>query len=274
MHERDLVRSVQKAWSSVKAVGVSELFSNPGSITISDEFKRLARDETVTYENLYLEGLLGGQYNFQLADYSFFQFGITGIGALRYAYYPNPFLGSSRQAISELAELRSYVDEGALDVDEFLRRVSELRYTQHPPLVRYENAPSQYVELSHPCSHLHIGHYSENRWPVRRVLTPLAFTLLLLKLFYADFWREGEEIASGLERLSLDEVLATSKQHCPLLPEDLFSGAAERQFFLAWPNLLLPPLGQDQRFSCITTVPSLRLHATYERCDIGLSTST
>lgn len=217
----------------MKAVGVDELFTDPSPITVSEEFRKIALNPTSTYEDLYLEGLSGGQYNILLADYSFFQFGGTSCETLRYAYYPNPFLGASHQAISELAELRTYVDEGVLDVDEFLHRVSELRFTQHPPLVRYENAPSQYVELVHPCSHLHIGHHSENRWPVRRVLTPAAFTLLLLKLFYVDFWLDGDRIPSGEESLSLDDVLANFKQDCPLLPENLFSLAAERQFYLA-----------------------------------------
>lgn len=233
MNEGDLARSLKRAWQFVKAVGVDELFTDPSAITVSDSFKKVALDPTSTYEALYLEGLSGGQYNILLADYSFFQFGGTSDETLRYAYYPNPFLGASRQAISELAELRTYVDEGVLDMDEFLHRVSELRFTQHPPLVRYENAPSQYVELVHPCSHLHIGHHSGNRWPVRRVLTPAAFTLLLLKLFYADFWQEGERIPSGDDSLSLDDVLANSKQDCQLLPDDLFSPAADRQFFLA-----------------------------------------
>lgn len=233
MTEKDIVRSLQRAWQFVKAVGVDELFSDPSSITISDSFKNIALDSMATYEALYLEGLSGGQYNILLADYSFFQFGGQTDANLRYAYYPNPFLGSSREAVSELAELRTYVDEGVLDVDEFLHRVSELRFTQHPPLVRYENAPSQYVDLVHPCSHLHIGHHSENRWPVRRVLTPAAFTLIMLKLFYSDFWSEGDTIPSGDTSLCLDDVLANFKQDCVLLPEELFSGAAERQFFFA-----------------------------------------
>ncbi|MES2289947.1 MAG: DUF2290 domain-containing protein [Pseudomonadota bacterium] len=212
---------------------MDELFTDPSSITVSDTFKQLALDTKSTYEDLYLEGLSGGQYNILLADYSFFQFGGTTDESLRYAYYPNPFLGASQNAISELAELRTYVNEGVLDMDEFLHRVSEMRFTQHPPLVRYENAPSQYLELVHPCSHLHIGHHSENRWPVRRVLTPAAFTLLLLKLFYADFWQEGDAIPSGHQTLSLDDMLASAKEDCGLLPEELFSVAAERQFYLA-----------------------------------------
>ncbi|WP_192812925.1 DUF2290 domain-containing protein [Rhizorhabdus wittichii] len=233
MNEKDIARSLLRAWEFVKAVGVGELFSDPSSIKVSDAFKSIALDPKATYEDVYLEGLSGSQYNILLADYSFFQFGGSDPNSLRYAYYPNPFLGASKHAVSELAELRAYVDEGVLDVDEFLHRVSELRFTQHPPLVRYENSPSQYVELIHPCSHLHIGHHSENRWPVRRVLSPSAFTLLLLKLFYPDFWREGEKIPSGENSLTLDEVLAVSKQDCPMLPNELFSATAERQFFLA-----------------------------------------
>lgn len=233
MTEKEIARSLQRAWQFVKAVGVDELFSDPSSIDVSDNFKKIALDTTATYEDLYLEGISSGQYNILLADYSFFQFGGTSQDNLRFAYYPNPFFGASREAISNLSELRTYVDEGVLDYDEYLHRVSEIRFTQHPPLVRYENAPSQYVDLVHPCSHLHIGHHSENRWPVRRILTPAAFSLIILKMFYGEFWTEGENISSGDKSLCLDDVLANSKQDCSLLPAELFSAAAERQFFFA-----------------------------------------
>ena len=232
MNESDIAKSIKKSWFYIKAVGIDELFSNPSPVSVSEEFKKIALSEKSTYEELYLSGLSGSNYNIILADYSFMQFGGRSSENLRYAYYPNPFLGASRNAIAELTELRTYVDEGVLDFDEYLHRVSDLRYSQHPPLLRYENAPDQYVDLIHPSSHLHIGHHAQNRWPVRRVLTPDAFTLLILKLFYADFWNESGSIEVGDTQHIIEDVYISSKQDCRIVPDDFFSEKAKRQFFL------------------------------------------
>src|SRR5260221_6549175 len=229
--EVGLVQGIRKAWLYTKAVGVDQLFSDPSSLKASDEFKEIALSSTATYEEVYLFGLSGGQYNILLADYAYLQFSRYSEISLRYAYYPNPFLGASQRAISDLAALRTFVDEGVIDMDDFLHSVSEIRYTQHPPLVRYENAEDQHKDLVHPCSHLHLGHHSENRWPVRRILTPGAFTLILLKHFYAGHWANGSSIPAAEGEISLDEALMAAKQDCKILPDDLFSARAAQQFY-------------------------------------------
>jgi hypothetical protein len=229
--EAELAQGIRKAWLYAKAVRIDQIFSDPSSLKASDEFKEIALSSTATYEEVYLYGLSGGQYNILLADYSYLQFSRHDENSLRYAYYPNPFLGASQNAISDLAALRTFVDEGVIDMDDFLHSVSEIRYTQHPPLVRYENATDQYKDLVHPCSHLHLGHHSENRWPVRRILTPGAFTLILLKHFYTNLWTNGASIPAGEGEISLDEALIAAKQDCRILPDDLFSAQAARQFY-------------------------------------------
>ncbi|MGO7522428.1 hypothetical protein, partial [Rhizobium brockwellii] len=92
------------------------------------------------------------------------QIGAGGEDGFRFAYYPNPFFGAAKDAESELSEMQEFVAEGIIGVDEFLHRVSEVRRSQHPPLVRYVYALEQYVEATHPCSHLHLGFHGENRW--------------------------------------------------------------------------------------------------------------
>lgn len=175
--------------------------------------------------------MLEGQYNILLADYAYLQFHGYDENSLHYAYYPNPFLGASQSAISELGDLRTFVDEGVIDMDEFLHCVSEIRYTQHPPLVRYENSADQYKEdLTHPCSHFQLGHHSDNRWPIRRILTPEAFALIIFKYFYPDSWAKGGVISGSEEKISLDDALIAAKRDCRMLPDHLFSERAARQF--------------------------------------------
>jgi hypothetical protein len=231
MNKSDLVPHIRKSWMYAKALGVDELFSGPTALEASDAFKALAVSPDASYEELYLGGLRDGQYNILLKDFSFFQFG-TGADGVRFAYYPNPFLGAAPDALAELKDMREYVTEGIIDMDEFLLRVSEIRRPQHPPLVRYEYSKQQYVEATHPCSHMHIGFHGEHRWPVRRYLTAHAFALLIFRLFYLDFWMSAELIKSGDTELTLDAVLRAARAGCRMLYEEEFSNAEDERFYL------------------------------------------
>jgi hypothetical protein len=233
MNEAQFAKSIKRVWTVATAMGVAESFAVPTSLNASDEFIQLARSRSTTYEELYLLGLETGQNNIVLADYAYLQFSRTNDG-LRYAYYPNPFLTTSRASVAELAELREYVEEGVIELEEFLHRVAELRHSQHPPLVRYEYAPDQYVELRHPSAHFHLGHHSENRFAAKRILSPAAFGSLFLKLFYSDYWvgvapipqRDGTQA-------DLDDLLIKYKRECQILPDDLFSVKEAAQFYIA-----------------------------------------
>lgn len=232
MTEKELADDIRKAWTYAKAVGVGELFSVPVAFQPRNEFKALAIDPDTSYEELYLTGMRYGQYNVLLTDFAFFQFGLGGADGVRFAYYPNPFLGAATDALEELGEMRDFVEEGVLDVDEFLHRAADIRRAQHPPLVRYEYSKLQYVEATHPCSHMHLGFHGDNRWPVRRCLSAHAFALLVLRLFYLSSWSQAASIKSGKDELSLDDVLERARSDSRILYRDEFSEAEERRFHL------------------------------------------
>jgi hypothetical protein len=230
MNKADLIPDIRKSWIYAKAIQVDELFSGPTALDASDAFKALAISPDVSYEQLYLSGLRDSQYNILLRDLSFFQFGTGSVDGVRFAYYPNPFLGAATDALAELKEMQEYVAEGVIDMDEFLHRVSEIKRPQHPPLVRYEYSKCQYVEATHPCSHMHVGFHQENRWPVRRYLTAHAFALLIFRLFYLDFWMRADPIKSGGSELTLDAVLKGARAECRMLYEDEFSNEESARF--------------------------------------------
>lgn len=232
MDKNELVPHIQRTWIYAKAIGVDELFSGPTALEASDAFKAAATDPHVSYEELYLAGIRESQYNILLKDFSFFQFGVPDLDSVRFAYFPNPFLGAAREAVAELQELQEYVSEGIIDVDELLHRISEIRRPQHPPLVRYEFSRQQYVEASHPCSHMHLGFHGENRWPVRRYLTAHAFALFIFRIFYLDFWLRARAVKSGVRNLTMDEILETARAECRMLYDDEFSPAEGQRFHL------------------------------------------
>lgn len=229
MNRDDLIKSVRRSWTFAQRLQIGETFSNPAPLSPTDEFRQIAADETTLYEDVYLHALRNVFYNFSLTDFSYFQFGVNEDGETRFAYYPNPFIGASQGAMMELAEMREYVSEELITHEEYLHAVSELRTARHPPLIRYENAPSQYVEFKHPCSHFHFGNHADNRWPASRILTPTAFSLLIYKQFYGAQW-SAHGAPSPPEVPSLDTCLIDARQDSRILADALFSEGEARQF--------------------------------------------
>ena len=233
MNEAEISKGIKHAWSLLSGLGIFEIFSDPWPITPHADFRKICLNSAATYEEVYLCGLKFGQYNFLLTDYSYFQFGGKDLDSLRFAYYPNPFLGASTTAVKDLSDLREFVDEGIISFDDYLQQISELRYSQHPPLVRYEHSEEQYKKLIHPCSHVHFGHHAENRWPVRRLLSPESFSLLIAKLFYSEQWQAAPSIRVASDLLSMDDLLIQQRAACALVSGDFFSDEEGKQFHIS-----------------------------------------
>jgi hypothetical protein len=114
---------------------------------------------------------------------------------------------------------------------EYLSMLRDARLDPRVPLLRYEHAPDQYKGLHHPCSHFHIGHHADNRWALNRLLTPLAFTLLILKLYYGSVWRDlGLDEADKCGN-SFETALIEEKTNCRPIRDALFSALEARSFF-------------------------------------------
>lgn len=223
MNRNDVISGIRKVWEFSVALGVGELFSNPVPLETSQAFIDSAIDAQSTYESLYLCGLQNGDYNIQLSDYSYFQFGHSKQDHVRFAYYPNPFLGSSPQMVAEVAELRELVAEGLVSMEQFLQRVAEIRASQHAPPLRYENAPDDYVEFFHPCSHFHFGHHTENRWQIRRRMSPLCFALIVFQQFYSSRWQSMSRLTAFGRTESPSTFLANEKLNCRVISDELLS---------------------------------------------------
>lgn len=232
MNKEDLIPHIRKCWMYAKALKIDEIFSGPVALEASDDFKSASSDANSTYEDVYLVGMRDSQYNILLRDYSFFQFGMGGRDGVRFAYYPNPFLGQATETLSELGELREYVSEGILEVEDFLHRVSEIRHHRQPPMMRYEYSLSQYVENSHPCSHIHLGFHGENRLPVKRYLTAHGFCLLIFRLFYLENWQKADSIKVGEQNLEIDAIFEAVRTDCRVLHAHEFSEAESKRFHL------------------------------------------
>lgn len=233
MNREELITGIRKVWEFARALDLGGVFSNPVPLEPSRDFIANALDPQCSYETLYLSGLQQGDYNIQLVDFSFFQFGMSKDDHVRFAYYPNPFLGSSAAAIAEMNELREYVSEGIVTVEQFLHRISEIRSSQHAPLLRYENAPTDYIEFAHPCSHFHFGHHSDNRWQIERSLSALTFAMIVFQQFHGASWHAAPSITAFGKTETPRAFLREEKLNCRILPNELLSPEEKLLFSFA-----------------------------------------
>ena len=151
---------------------------------------------------------------------------------MRYAFYPNPHVAGD-EAVHRFRRYRTLVTEGDISEEEFRQLTSGMQLQGYMPIYRYENAPSQYRSLAHPCSHMHVGIHDSNRWAIRRVLSPLAFTMLLVKHYYSEEWEQGIPDGSTTGINEFEVELAAERARCALVGEEQFSAEEERSFYLA-----------------------------------------
>jgi hypothetical protein len=229
MDRRHVENGIHRSWAFVEELGLAETFSNPGCLEVSEEWRDLTLKDDTTYVKLYLRGLSLSHYNFCLKDYSFFQFGWEERNVVRYAFFPNPFV-TNQSAVEDFKRRQELVESGLLTLEEYLALLRDSPPEGRVPLLRYENAPAQWKELRHPCSHLHVGYHAENRWAVSRILTPLAFTMFVAKQYYIAEWRTCGDDESQPGGNRFEGVLIGERSQCYALGDDCFS-ELERQSF-------------------------------------------
>ncbi|MDW9364090.1 DUF2290 domain-containing protein [Sinorhizobium meliloti] len=183
----------------------------------SEEFNQTSLT-TLDYNSVYEVGLSLSHYNFVLKDLAYFQFSHSAENEWALAYYPNPRVSGSPDALVEFNELKDAADRGEIDDEEFSSLASGLHVGYYIPRVRFEYSESQYRRVRHPGAHFHIGMSGEDRWASSRKLSPRTFGLLIAKLYYPDLWwknsrfslaEEDQELPRNIENC-VDEKLVSS----------------------------------------------------------------
>lgn len=225
MNSKSVQSGIRRAWDILSKTGLSETFSDPAPLDVSAEFRKLVLSDC-DYVTVYLAGLRLSHYNFLLTDYAYFQFSVSHDDHVRYAYYPNPFAHN----IADFKRRQELVEAGMVTQEEFLGMLADTRADYRIPIIRYENAPDQHKGLPHPCSHFHIGHHSDNRWPIRRLLTPLAFVLLIIKQYYGELWRDFGDDESNSFGNKFEADLVRERSSCRVIEAEYFTAVEERSF--------------------------------------------
>ncbi|WP_140863987.1 DUF2290 domain-containing protein [Myxococcus xanthus] len=232
MDRNSISNGINRSWTALEKLGLAESFSNSGPLGVNPTFRDLVLSEESRYVDIYSTGLSLSHYNILLTDYSYFQFSWDKKDNVRYAYYPNPYVaGKSNESIN-FKRRRNLVNTGVITQEEYLSMLRDSNDELRVPLIRYENAPEQHKGLKHPCSHMHIGHHGENRWPLNRVLTPTAFTLWITKQYYSDeWWILGKDDQNEFGNI-LEHELVKEKANCRPVASEYFLDLEARSFYL------------------------------------------
>ena len=213
----ELSKSIKKCIEISAEFGLLLQCGPAHSLSASDEFKKATR-RVAYYRELYDIGTKNQDFNLMLSDHSFFQFSEQNGQELRFAYYPNPYsfveYENEKKAASEL------LNDGDISDAEFEQLVSECNFTCDIPLIRYDYSPSQYCKKYHPTAHFHIGFRSENRWPVKRAITPVVFFLKILSHYYHETWKKAED---SDETNILEKIYRLETNNCEVLSAEFFS---------------------------------------------------
>jgi hypothetical protein len=231
MRRNEIENGIARSWALVDRLGMGHTFSNGGSLGIDEGVRNLLLQDDIGYVELYLEILTRSHYNFMLFDYSCLQYSYLKEGHYRYAFFPNPFAAQSDAERAKFQHRVELLESGTIEHEEFLNMIRDEPVRMNVPPIRYDSAPEQYIAHSHPASHLHIGHLAQGRWGLDRVISPLAFTMMLLKFFYAKEWANLATDEADLGN-PLEGELVSEKANCRIIGEALFSATERRTFYI------------------------------------------
>lgn len=83
-------------------------------------------------------------------------------------------------------EIDTYLEDIIDEYQKYLE--TESKFGSYTP-IRVDIHPDQYNRIYHPLTHLHIGHANESRIPIKRIMTPHAFSGFILSIFYPKIWK-------------------------------------------------------------------------------------
>lgn len=189
MDRTSFLTSIRSAFFSLDDSGIMESWINPASLNVSDKFNELALSRSASYKEIYHRGLELGQYNCILKDYAYFQYSQDDRTSWRLAYYPSPYFSGCTPNLIALEDLRLKLKSDEISIMDFEEYVADgFEAANRVPMLRFEYAEGQHRAVSHPAAHLHIGVDGEDRMASKVKLSPLSFTLLIIRSYYSTAW--------------------------------------------------------------------------------------
>lgn len=221
--------SINKSLDILTALDLSLHPMSITSLSVSDNFKKSSLRANA-YKDVYDAAIKNHDYNLMMTDKSFFQFtSIKEHKETRLAFYPNPY--KFAEYMGHKNEVEKLLNDEEITLSEYEQFLSEGDFTSDIPLIRYDLSLSQYIEHHHPAAHLHIGFKKENRWPVRRILSPYAFTLKILSHYYADVWISLEQ-SNKLKENWFNNEYQSEISRCEIINVEYFSVNEQKRLYM------------------------------------------
>ena len=148
-----------------------------------------------SYLRIYQVCVENGYYHFQLINNSLLEFRIDSFQPLvaSYIFYECPyqivpFDEFLTRIIFDPSDLEDLGVLYEMYEEEYLSTISrDLKKIVCP--IRYDYNESFYTPGVHPVSHMHIGINNDIRISLRRVMTPITFTLFIIRQCFPDKWK-------------------------------------------------------------------------------------
>lgn len=220
---------------SEKVLKEANLFKSKGIKpvgSVSDEFKSASLKSS--YFKTFKIGLQNLDYDILLYDDSFFQFSFeksehNNYPFLRYAFFQNPQEYISYEEYLESELNIDYTTAGDLFIEEYQQYLTELEINTNSTTIRYDLDCKSYKPLIHSASHLHIGNSENVRIPCNKILSPLAFTIFVIKHIYYNNW---QILIKDFEKFDND-FFKNLKQNCAfIMPPFWLHNTEGKDFFI------------------------------------------
>jgi hypothetical protein len=191
MNPGQFVVSLEDVWKILKEV---KLDGSRQSYPLFPKHPR-SNFKGLSYLQIYQACLELGYFHFQLLDNSLLEFRADCFQPLvmSYVFYECPYqIVSFEEFVSKIINDQSDLDDLGtiyeIYEEQYLSTISrDIKKFVCP--IRYDYNESLYSPGIHPVSHMHIGLNNEIRIGLRRVLTPLSFTLFIIRQCYPNKWK-------------------------------------------------------------------------------------
>ncbi|WP_081767225.1 DUF2290 domain-containing protein [Hylemonella gracilis] len=129
-----------------------------------------------------------GWHHVLLEDLSFFSFSNLNERP-SYSYSPCPLEIESFRTFLLLRDLEPSRSNRDAYKEEYQLALETASLKEHLSPIRYDVDPHGYEPATHPVAHIHIGLNNQIRIGTRRLITPIAFVLFVIRQFFPDNWR-------------------------------------------------------------------------------------
>ena len=182
-------KSIRQSLQFPARANLDEVTVNNSGLKANSEFNNVALAPEANYESTYRCALRLNHFNVLLKDYALFQFSWDSEASWRLAYYPNPWISGVASALNKLSDLKEKLEEGSISSEGFMELLAtDFPLRQAIPMFRYEYSERQYIPVTHPAGHFHIGAFGQDRWAWSRKLSPKSFTMIMVRMYYPDVW--------------------------------------------------------------------------------------